>query len=105
MIAHHQTPIHLEKDGIETQERRNSNLFAKAGKKLEQHWDSYCNYPNFHQMYTNIECHLIHSGNADKFETPPVHMDVDRNILVEDASLAFRHPVTINIVHCKNVFA
>lgn len=82
--------------------KRNPDIVAKAGRKFENHRDSHCNYSNFLQMYTNSGHHLIRSGNAVKFE-PPVHMDVDGNV-VEDESLAFGCPVSINIIHPNNVF-
>jgi hypothetical protein len=53
-------------------------------------------------MCNNIESALIDSGNAVKFETP-VHMDKMGNI-VNDETLAFGLPVTINIIRPGNVF-
>ncbi len=45
---------------------------------------------------------LVASGNAVRYEHP-VHKDANGKI-VDDVSLAFGHPVTINYVRPKNLF-
>jgi len=53
-------------------------------------------------MYDNIELALIESGNAVPYSSP-VHMDLHGNI-IDDESLAFGDPVTLNILRRDNVF-
>jgi hypothetical protein len=53
-------------------------------------------------MYAQCEDGLVASGNAVRYEHP-VHKDTNGKI-VDDVSLAFGHPVTINYVRPENVF-
>ena len=53
-------------------------------------------------MYDQCKAGLVASGNAVRYEHP-VHMDANGKI-VEDESLAFGRPVTINYLHLENVF-
>ena len=53
-------------------------------------------------MYAQCEDGLVASGNAVRYEHP-VHKDTNGEI-VDDVSLAFGHPVTINYVRPENVF-
>ena len=82
--------------------QRNPDISLKVGMKFEWNWHAYLTYQAFTLMCNNIESALIDSGNAVKFETP-VHMDKMGNI-VNDETLAFGLPVTINIIRPGNVF-
>ena len=82
--------------------RRNPDMSSKAAQKFEQHREAHCNYTAFRRMYDNIELALIESGNAVPYSSP-VHMDLHGNI-VDDESLAFGNPVTLNILRRDNVF-
>jgi hypothetical protein len=53
-------------------------------------------------MYNQCEAGLVASGNAVRYEQS-VHMDANGEI-VEDESLAFGRPVTVNYLHPENVF-
>ena len=53
-------------------------------------------------MYDQCKAGLVALGNAVRYEHP-VHMDANGEI-VEDESLAFGRPVTVNYLHPENVF-
>jgi hypothetical protein len=53
-------------------------------------------------MYDQCKAGLVALGNAVRYEHP-VHMDANGEI-VEDESLAFDRPVTVNYLHPENVF-
>ena len=53
-------------------------------------------------MYDQCKASLVASGNAVRYKHP-VHMDANGEI-VEDESLAFDRPVTVNYLHPENVF-
>jgi hypothetical protein len=53
-------------------------------------------------MYAQCEDGLVASGNAVRYEHP-LHKDANGKI-VDDVSLAFGHPVTIDYVRPENVY-
>jgi len=82
--------------------KRNPELVGKAGKKYPRNRAEHCHDSAFNKMCNQNEHLLVKSGNAVWLDSP-VHMDIDGNI-VEDEALAFGRPVNISITRPENVF-
>ena len=82
--------------------KRNPELVGKAGKKYSRNRAEHCHDSAFNKMCNQNEHLLVKSGNAVWLDSP-VHMDIDGNI-VEDEALAFGRPVNISITRPENVF-
>jgi hypothetical protein len=82
--------------------KRNPEIWTKKSQKYARNREDHCNYAAFIKMYAQCEDGLVASGNAVRYEHP-VHKDTNGKI-VDDVSLAFGHPVTINYVRPENVF-
>jgi hypothetical protein len=83
-------------------QRRNPTLKAKYGRRYPRNRQEHCNDTTFTKMYDQTEVLITKSGNARPFETP-VHMDIEGNV-VENESLAFGRPVTLDIHRKTNCF-
>ncbi len=81
---------------------RNPQLWAVKGQKYARSREDHCNHPAFKMMYDQCEEGLVASGNAVRFKHP-VHMDANGKI-VDNESLAFGYPVTIDYERPDNVF-
>jgi hypothetical protein len=90
-------PLNLKPDHC-----RNPELWAIKGQKYARNREDHCNHAAFIKIYDQCEDGLVASGNAVRYEHP-VHKDANGNI-VDDQSLAFRHPVTTCIMCLENVF-
>ena len=75
-------------------------VWAQKAQKYTQNREDHCNYAAFSKMYNQCKEGLVALGNAVRYDNS-VHYDRIGKI-VEDESLAFGHPVTINYLHPEN---
>jgi hypothetical protein len=80
--------------------RNEGIITATVGKKFAKNRADHCCYPPFEKMYRVWEDALVTSGNAIRLETP-VHMDMEGNVVHEEAALGWM--VTHKIIRPENV--
>ena len=81
---------------------RNPELWLQKARKYARNREDHCNFVTFSKMYDQCEEGLVASGNVVRYDRP-VHCN-QVGTIVEDETLAFGHPVTIEYLRPENVF-